>query len=245
MGLKSSEPRTLARASHSTRRLRPAVKRVLHSLGAIMTSPTRFVTFIYRMPTKPTSARVAVWRQLKKIGAVYLQQSVCVFPDTPSIRRELQPILNKLASSGGSFHLLPLGRLTVEEREKLISEFREQTAKHYQEIIENCEVNFQKEIEFETFRKNFTYEEAEEIRIEFEKIVSWYERVSVRDWFGAPNREDAREWLARCERLLEGFEERVFKEQAKAEGVDTSTSPRRAARRRRLSAVQGGRAISS
>ena len=27
-----------------------------------------------------------------------------------------------------------------------------------------------KEIEFETFRKNFTYEEAEEIRAEFEKI---------------------------------------------------------------------------
>jgi hypothetical protein len=214
-----------------------------HARAAIMRSPTRFVTFVYRMPTKPTSARVAVWRQLKKMGAVYLQQSVCVFPDTPSIRRELQPILNKLESSGGSFHLLTLGRLSAEEREKLISEFREQTAKHYQEIIENCEVNFQKEIEFETFRKNFTYEEAEEIRIEFEKIVNWYERVSVRDWFGAPNREDAREWLARCERLLEGFEERVFEEQANAEGVDTDTSHRRASRRRRLRTVQGGHAI--
>ena len=199
-----------------------------------MSSPTRFVTFVYRMPTKPTSARVAVWRQLKKMGAVYLQQSVCVFPETPSIRRELQPILKKLESSGGSYHLMTLGRLSTEEREKLISEFREQTAKHFQEIIENCEVNFQKEIEFETFRKNFTYEEAEEIRIEFEKIVNWYERVSVRDWFGAPNRDDAREWLARCERLLEGFEERVFEERAKAEHIETDTSHRRTPRRRRL-----------
>ena len=207
-----------------------------------MTSPTRFVTFVYRMPTKPTSARVAVWRQLKKMGAVYLQQSVCVFPETPTIRRELQPILAKLESSGGSYHLLSLGRLSAEEREKLIAEFREQTAKHYQEIIENCEVNFQKEIEFETFRKNFTYEEAEEIRIEFEKIVNWYERVSLRDWFGAPNRESARDWLARCERLLDGFEERVFEEQAKAELVDSGASQRRAPRRRRLRAVQGGRA---
>lgn len=195
------------------------------------------------MPTKPTSARVAVWRQLKKMGAVYLQQSVCVFPDTASIRRELQPILKKLESSGGSFHLLTLGRLSVEEREKLIAEFREQTAKQFQEIIENCEVNFQKEIEFETFRKNFTYEEAEEIRIEFEKIVNWYERVSARDWFGAPNREEAREWLARCERLLEGFEERVFEEQAKGERVDTNTSNRPTSRRRRLRTLQGGRAI--
>ena len=99
-------------------------------------------------------------------------------------------------------------------------------------------MNFQKEIEFETFRKNFTYEEAEEIRIEFEKIVNWYERVSVRDWFGAPNREDAREWLARCELFIE-----VFEEQANAEGVDTDTSHRRASRRRRLRTVHGGHAI--
>ncbi|MGH7922085.1 MAG: Chromate resistance protein ChrB, partial [Candidatus Dormibacteraceae bacterium] len=32
------------------------------------------------MPARPTSHRVTVWRQLKKTGAVYLQQSVCVFP---------------------------------------------------------------------------------------------------------------------------------------------------------------------
>ncbi|MFI5285050.1 MAG: Chromate resistance protein ChrB [Candidatus Dormibacteria bacterium] len=214
-------------------------------LGTVMSTPTRFVTFVYRMPTKPTSARVAVWRQLKKMGAVYLQQSVCVFPESPSVRRELQPILKKLESSGGSFHLLSLGRLSAQEREKLISEFREQAAKHFQEIIENCEVNFQKEIEFETFRKNFTYEEAEEIRIEFEKIVNWYERVSLRDWFGAPNREDAREWLSRCERLLEEFEERVFEERAKAERLDTDsdTSHSRTTRRRRLRAVPGGHAF--
>ena len=52
-----------------------------------------------------------------------------------------------------------------------MKEFQHQSARHYHEIIENCEVNFQKEIEFESFRGNYTYEEAEEIRIEFDKIV--------------------------------------------------------------------------
>lgn len=178
---------------------------------------TRFILLVYRMPTKPTSARVAVWRQLKKVGAVYLQQSVCVFPDTARMRRELQPILAKVEGSAGGFHLFPLRRLGAADQAKLVSEFQGQTAKHYQEIIENCEINFQKEIEFESFRQNFTYEEAEEIRIEFEKIVSWFERVSDRDWFGAPNRDEALTWLTRCERLLEQFEERVFDAQAKAE----------------------------
>ncbi len=207
-----------------------------------MTIPSSFLMFVYRMPTKPTSARVAVWRQLKKMGVLYLQQSVCVFPEGAAIRRDLQPILTKLVSSGGSFHLLPLGRLPGEERDKLVAQFRDQTAKHFAEIIENCEVNFQKEIEFETFRKNFTYEEAEEIRIEFEKIVNWYERVSQRDWFGAPNRDDAMAWLGRCEKLLETFEERVFENQAAADGGAPAEASQRSPRRRRLHALQGGSA---
>ena len=67
-----------------------------------------------------------------------------------------------------------------------------------------------KEIEFEHFRHNYTYEEAEEIRMEFDKICTWFNRVEQRDWFGAPNREEARGWLRRCEALLEEFEAKVF-----------------------------------
>lgn len=154
-----------------------------------------------------------VWRQLKKMGALYLQQSVCVVPDQPSLRQELAPILERVQESGGGYHLFPLRDLDGAEWEKLHAQFVAQAAKHYAEIIENCEVNFVKEIEFETFRQNFTYEEAEEIRAEFEKIVGWFERVESRDWFGAENRDQARAWVDRCEELLETFEARVYQEQ--------------------------------
>jgi hypothetical protein len=193
---------------------------------------SRFVLIVYRLPTKPTAARVAVWRQLKKVGAVYLQQSVCVFPDVSNIRRALIPILQKIESSSGSFYLLPLRSLPAAEIQKLVAEFKDQAAKQYQEIVENCEVNFQKEIEFETFRGNFTYEEAEEIRIEYDKIVKWFDAVRDRDWFGASNQTDAEQWLVRCEALLEEFEERVFRAQAEPDGERPSSQrPRRAAAR--------------
>ena len=170
------------------------------------------------MPPAPNAARVAVWRQLKKVGAIYLQQSVCIFPDSAAVKAELQPVLEKIAASKGEFHLLPVGRVTKQETDKLVSQFVDQTARHYAEIVENCEVNFQKEIEFETFRKNFTYEEAEEIRAEYEKIALWYERVRRRDWFNAPNRREAESWVRRCRQLLEAFEARVFTQQARTEG---------------------------
>jgi hypothetical protein len=169
-----------------------------------------FLQLVYRMPSKPTAGRVAVWRSLKKAGAVYLQDSVCVLPESKELRAELDQVLARIDEGGGTYHLLPLGDLPKEEEEKLVQLFVDQTAKHYAEIVENCEVNFVKEIEFENFRKNYTYEEAEEIRMEFEKICTWFDRVQERDWFGAPNADEAREWLRRCESLLEEFEGKVF-----------------------------------
>jgi hypothetical protein len=180
------------------------------------------------MPAKPTAGRVAVWRQLKKVGAIYLQQSVCVFPDNAEVRRDLAPILERIGAAAGEFHLLPLRKLDSEEEAKLIQQFQEQTSNHYEEIIENCEVNFTKEIDFEIFRKNFTYEEAEEIRTEFEKIAAWFDRVRRRDWFGAPNMAKAQDWVQRCEKLLEQFEARVFEfQERKGNGLPVIPTRRR------------------
>lgn len=178
--------------------------------GAGRKPPQSFVLLVYRMPAKPSAGRVAAWRNLKKIGAVYLQDSACVVPDSAALRRELAPVLARIDADGGRYHLLPLRKLPRDEEAKLRALFIDQSAHHYHEIIENCEVNFVKEIEFEHFRRNYTYEEAEEIRMEFDKICTWFERVEERDWFGAPNREEAREWLRRCEALLERFEAKVF-----------------------------------
>lgn len=175
-----------------------------------MAWPTRFLLLVYRMPARPTSHRVTVWRQLKKTGAVYLQQSVCVFPDQASVRKDLGPILRRIQEASGEYHLLPVRNLDEAEAAKLRDRFLNQAAKHYAEIIENCEVNFVKEIEFEIFRQNLTYEEAEEVRSEFEKIVAWFRRVEARDWFGAPDKQAAWDWIQRCEGMLEDFEERVY-----------------------------------
>lgn len=208
----------------------------------------RFMVLVYRMPAKPTAARVAVWRQLKKTGAIYLQQSVCVFPDTNGLRKDLDSTLDRITAGKGEYHLLPLRALDDGEKTKLIQQFQEQTSNHYQEIIENCEVNFTKEIEFETFRKNFTYEEAEEIRAEFEKIQAWYDRVQRRDWFGAPNQANAKDWINRCEAMLEEFESKVFERQEKLgreTAAEATTSVQRRRHRPRVIVGGGGSSKSS
>ena len=139
-------------------------------------APHRFLVLAYRMPAKPTAGRVAVWRNLKKVGAVYLQDSVCVIPDTaPAPPGAGPPCSSESTQGGGRYHLLPLRKPPPEEEQKLVPALRRPVGAALPEIIENCEVNFVKEIEFERFRENFTYEEAEEIRMEFEKITTWFD----------------------------------------------------------------------
>lgn len=201
----------------------------------------RFVLFVYRMPQKPTAGRVAVWRMLKKIGAIYIQQSVCAFPANSALERDLAAVVARISASGGEYHLLPLADQSDSEQTKLIAQFREQATRHYEEIIENCEVNFQKEIEFEIYRKNFTYEEAEEIRSDYDKIVSWFQRVQERDWFDAPARRDAEGWLVKCQQMLERFEARVYAAQTRSTDAKARTERARSrtARTRRGRRVAG------
>src|ERR1700738_4194373 len=88
-------------------------------IGRMPAGPKRFMVLVYRMLAKPTAGRVAVWRLLKKAGAIYLQQSVCIFPDYGPIRSDLTQILKRIESAGGEYHLLPLRQPPPAELQKL------------------------------------------------------------------------------------------------------------------------------
>jgi hypothetical protein len=172
------------------------------------TSP--WLLLIYRVPSDSSRARVTVWRQLKRLGALYVQQAVCVLPDRDELRRSLAKIRERIGELGGSSIFLVLNEVPDEAREQFVAGFRAQSAKEYAEIVEECDTKFVKEIEFERFRGNFTFEEAEEIRQDLEKLRRWLRKVETRDWLAAEGRDLARQKVAECERLLEQFEADVY-----------------------------------
>jgi hypothetical protein len=182
-----------------------------------------YILLIYQMPSQPSAARVSVWRELKRSGGLYLQQSVCILPQTEALEATMQKIIERINEYDGTYHYLHLTNLPEQEEEKIVNGFIVQSNLQYDEIIEDCEVNFKKEIEFEIFRQNFTYAEAEEIRQNLDKIHRWYERVIERDWFGAGRRDAAWKSIEQSEQLLEGFEEKVFLQQEVDESNDLLT----------------------
>jgi hypothetical protein len=164
-----------------------------------------WLLLVYRVPADPSSNRVAVWRELKRIGAHYLQQCVCVLPRRPDLRSAIDSVRERVTRSGGSSNLFEVPWLPPAEEEVLANGFRELIAKQYAEIVEECDTKFVKEIEFEHFRQNYTFAEAEEIEQDLDKIRRWYARVQERDWFAAPGRAEVEARIGRCAELLEGF----------------------------------------
>ncbi|MBV9328936.1 MAG: hypothetical protein JO352_34950 [Chloroflexi bacterium] len=169
---------------------------------------------IYRVPTEPASKRVGVWRDLKRLGALYLQQCVCIVPDIPGLRESVDQVAARIPALGGETFIFDLPRMNPEDETRIVDAFRAQRAREYAEIVEECETKFVKEVEFEHFRQNYTFEEAEEIDQDLDKIRRWFDRVRERDWFGAERREEVETWLARCQGLLTEFEEEVYRHQA-------------------------------
>jgi hypothetical protein len=169
-----------------------------------------WLLLIYRVPSDSSRGRVAVWRDLKRLGALYVQQAVCVLPDRADLRDALARLRARIEELGGSSIFLTVRDVNEETRAKFVDGFRANSSKEYAEIVEECDTKFVKEIEFERFRENYTFEEAEEIRQDFEKLRRWLDRVEARDWLEADGREEARAKVANCETLLEQFEADVY-----------------------------------
>jgi len=176
-----------------------------------MTEVRRWLLLIYRVPSQPSRLRVAVWRDLKRLGALYLQQAVCVLPDVSDVRSRLEEVRRRIDEmDGGKTIFLELDSVADDVRQQFVDGFRANSAREYAEIVEECETKFFKEIEFERFRENYTFEEAEEIRQDLEKLRRWLAKIEARDWLGADGRAKAHEKVAECERLMDEFEADVY-----------------------------------
>jgi hypothetical protein len=166
--------------------------------------------FIYRLPANPSRTRVAVWRELRRLGALPLQQSVVAAPEEGGLAAQLDPIEARILAEEGTVYRFRLDDLPEEQQARLVAEWNRLRDHEYAEIVEECETKFRREIEFELFRGNLTGSEAEEIEADLEKIRGWFARVEARDVFAATGRAEAEAAIEGSQRLLDSFIERVF-----------------------------------
>jgi len=186
-------------------------------------SEREWVLLVYRVPTEPAGRRVTIWRDFKRLGALYLQQCVCILPRRDDVSVEIDRIIAKLVAMEGEFTRFDLPPLPLADEAKIVASFRTLRDKEYAEIVEECATKFVREIEFERFRANYTFEEAEEIGQDLEKIRRWFKRIEDRDWFQADGRQTVETWIERCQTLLDDFEQDVYR--LNGDDADTNLGP--------------------
>src|SRR6185295_8944449 len=70
------------------------------------------------------SLRVAIWRKLRSLGALYLHQSVCVLPARPDVEREIRRLVDRVRASGGTGRVLRIVFEDGHEEAQVVSELQ-------------------------------------------------------------------------------------------------------------------------
>jgi hypothetical protein len=97
------------------------------------------VLLIYRLPREPSRHRVAVWRKLKDLGALYLQDGVAALPEDAVTREQLEWLQLRVREAGGEASLWEGQPNMHAEGKELTETFRSSREQAYQAIIEGAE----------------------------------------------------------------------------------------------------------
>jgi Protein ChrB, N-terminal len=179
----------------------------------------QWLLVIYKVPQDPTRFRTYLWRQMRILGALSLQQMVCLLPKTPNHESQIQRLVAKIEEFRGEAHVLTFTSPSKEWEDRIISRFKATVDEDYAEVVEN-EEKFQDEIHRETRKEKFTFTELEDMEADREKIAREMARVQARDFFGAQGRSEADAWMAESKKLFKEFSRKVYAREGVDEPVD-------------------------
>jgi hypothetical protein len=152
-----------------------------------------------------STLRVYAWRNLRRLGAHYLQQSVCVLPATPKTTRATTRLVTRLRAEGGRGEMLRIQLTDTKQEAGVIDAMQRERADEYRELVERTR-QFHEELEHERRRGRATYTELEESDVDLARHQKWLAAIRARDYFEAPGGEEAAAAVASCEEALARFE---------------------------------------
>ena len=162
----------------------------------------------YRLPAEPSRHRVAVWRELRRLGAVTLQQGTWAVPEGEGFDGGFAQVLEAITAAGGQPVVLAVAddQASTAQLEALFTEQREA---EWAEFLSDCG-KYEAELAGEVAKGKLTLAELDEEEQSLERLRRWYRAIRARDLFGAPSAAAAEARLKDCAEALERFAEQVY-----------------------------------
>ena len=150
---------------------------------------TSWLLLLYSLPTGQKTERVAIWRRLKKMGAVQIKTSTYLLPDEAAQYEQFQWLAQRIRDYGGDSTLVRAQEIEGLTREHVVAMFNDARAKDYAELRRSLQ-------NFISRRKTMG---AEEAATELERLTRQFREIRAVDFFDSPRGHDVAMLLRRAE----------------------------------------------
>jgi hypothetical protein len=159
-----------------------------------MTAPNQWILLLYGLPTRKGAARVSLWRQLKKCGALPLKTSAYLLPDKPAHHERLQWLAQQVRDGGGEATLIHVTEIEGLKHEDIVRQFNEARGADYDALQTALT---------EVIAQNKKHP-GETLQADLERLTRQFEEIRKIDFFDCARAQDAQMLLQRAAGLQRG-----------------------------------------
>ncbi|MFF4862756.1 Chromate resistance protein ChrB [Streptomyces sp. NPDC001231] len=170
---------------------------------------SRWLILVIKLPAQPSRRRVAVWRELRRIGALSLGQGIWAVPDVPVFADGIARAVRLTERTDGQVVTLNASGRGPEDAVRLQEMFAAARSADWAEFLADCG-KFEAELAKEIRTAKLTSAELEEEEQSLERLRRRHRDLTARDVFGTPEAAKAGERLWQCVAACEDYAERVF-----------------------------------
>nr|WP_086723595.1 Chromate resistance protein ChrB [Streptomyces carpinensis] len=164
---------------------------------------------VLKIPAQPSRHRVAVWRELRKIGALSLGQGVWAAPDVPVFADGVTRAVQLTERADGEAVVLTAAGRSPGDAERFVAMFCAAREDDWREFLSDCD-KYLAELDKEIRQRKFTLAELEEEEQSLERLRRWHRDIKARDVFGSTGADEAERRLKDCAEHFEDYTEQVF-----------------------------------
>ena len=158
----------------------------------LQTNKCKWLLLLYGLPASGNTARVNLWRKLKKFGAIQWKTSAYVLPDQPEQYERLQWLATEIKESGGEATLIRVSEIGGVSNEEIIKFFNQARAKEYDEVEAACRAAM----------KRRGGSRSEELAAELGRQQRRFREIRGVDYFKSSAARDTEGVLQRLEKAL-------------------------------------------
>ncbi|WP_239654725.1 MULTISPECIES: Chromate resistance protein ChrB [unclassified Rhodococcus (in: high G+C Gram-positive bacteria)] len=174
---------------------------------------------LIKIAAEPTRHRVAVWRELRKVGALSIGQGTWAVPNVPAFAAGVDRAKELVDRASGEVVFLNATGASEEDNSRFAAMFTAAREEDWTEFLSDC-AKYEAELDKEIRIQKFTLAELEEEEQSLDRLRRWHRDLKARDVFGASNAESATAALQHCTVRFEDYSERVINALHSPEGND-------------------------